>query len=159
MNFSPVQSWALASLRILIGWHFLYEGLAKLWNENWSSGPYLMDSAGWFAGIFHSVTANPNVLEIVDAVNIWGLIVIGLALMLGLFSRVALIAGIGLLVLYYLSHPPFIGAQYVAPGEGNYLFVNKTVIEMVAMFVLLALPDSNFIGLDRFLSAKTRQKP
>ena len=158
MIYTPTQIWALALLRILIGWHLLYEGLAKLWNENWSSGPYLMDSGGWFAGFFHSIAANAEVLATVDVVNIWALIFIGLALMLGVFGRVALIAGIVLLGLYYLSHPPFIDAQYAAPGEGNYLFVNKTLIEMMAMFVLLALPGDRTIGFDRFLSRKVRQE-
>ena len=157
MNQSSAQTWALALLRTLIGWHLLYEGLAKLWNENWSAGPYLMDSQGWFAGIFHSLAANADLLAIVDVANVWGLIIIGAALMLGLFSRAALIAGIVLLGLYYLSHPPFIGAQFAAPGEGNFLFVDKTLIEIAAMFVLLVVPGSQAIGLDRFLSAKARQ--
>ncbi len=156
MNQTPAQTWGLTLLRVLIGWHLLYEGLAKLWIKDWSAGPYLMDSAGWFGGIFHAMAANPDVLAIIDVVNIWALIVIGLALMLGLFSRWALIAGIVLISLYYLSHVPFINAQYAAPGEGNYLFVDKTLIEIVAMFVLLTIPAGRDIGLDRFFSQKAR---
>jgi hypothetical protein len=31
-NFSAVQRFALVMLRILIGWHFLYEGVIKAYN-------------------------------------------------------------------------------------------------------------------------------
>ena len=33
-------------LRVAIGWHFLYEGITKVLNPNWSSIGYLMDSKG-----------------------------------------------------------------------------------------------------------------
>jgi thiosulfate dehydrogenase [quinone] large subunit len=36
-NFSNRQQWALVILRLAIGWHFLYEGISKLLNPNWSS--------------------------------------------------------------------------------------------------------------------------
>jgi len=37
-------------LRIFIGWHFLYEGLAKLFSP-WSSAGYLMESQWLFSGV------------------------------------------------------------------------------------------------------------
>ena len=151
MNYTPTQTWALAILRILIGWHLLYEGVAKLWNDNWSAGPYLMSSEGWFAGLFEAMAENESLLAFVDVVNVWALILIGAALLLGLFSRYALIGGIALMSMYFLSHPPLIGSQSMA-GMGNYILVNQTLIEIVAMFVLLVVPGGQAIGLDRFLS-------
>ena len=151
MKNTSTQTWGLAILRILIGWHLLYEGLAKLLNDNWTAGPYLLSSEGWFAGLFKWLASNEALLAFVDVVNIWALILIGAALLLGLFSRIALIAGIVLLSLYFLSHPPLIGSQFLAPGVGNYVFVNQTLIEIVAMFVLLVVPGSRAIGLDRFI--------
>lgn len=141
----------LVVLRVLIGWHFLYEGLVKLVNANWSSVGYLMDSKGLFAGIFHKMAANPAMLEVVDFMNVWGLIAIGLGLILGLFTRVALYSGIALLGLYYLSHPPFVGINYALPMEGSYLLVNKILIEMVALIVLLYFPTQQYIGMDRLV--------
>ena len=141
----------LVALRVLIGWHFLYEGLVKLVNPNWSSVGFLLDSEGIFKGIFTSLANNPDVLQVVDLLNIWGLLAIGLGLVLGLFSRYACSAGIILLSFYYLSHPPFIGLVYGMPMEGSYLIVNKTLIELVALVVLLLFPTSRQIGLDRFI--------
>ncbi|MBS1231426.1 MAG: hypothetical protein H6R35_264, partial [Bacteroidetes bacterium] len=33
--------WMLTIVRIVIGWHFLYEGIAKIIAADWSSAPYL----------------------------------------------------------------------------------------------------------------------
>jgi len=145
----------LVLLRLLIGWHFLYEGIVKLLNPNWSSLGYLMDSQGFLAGFFHSLASNPNVLQVVDFLNMYGLIAIGLGLILGCFTRIATIAGILLLALYYLSHIPFIGSSYALPSDGSYLWVDKTLIELVALAVLYVLPTGKYIGLDRFIFGKS----
>ena len=154
MNNTNTQTWGLTILRVLIGWHLLFEGVTKLWNDDWTSGPYLLSSQGWFAGLFQAMAGNESLLGFVDVVNIWALILIGAALLLGLFSRIALIAGIVLLSLYFLSHPPLFSSQYLAAGVGTYVFVNQTLIEIVAMFVLLVIPGGQAIGLDRLISKK-----
>jgi len=145
------QLYSLVALRVIIGWHFLYEGMVKVINPNWSSVSYLLDSSGIFKGMFYSIASNPEILKIADFLNIWGLIAIGLGLILGAFSRISLFSGIVLLAFYYLSHPPFVGLSYSMPMEGSYLFVNKVLIELVAMIVLLLFPTSRKIGLDRFI--------
>ncbi len=145
------QIFWLVSLRVIIGWHFLYEGIIKLTNPNWSSVGYLLDSQGWFKEVFYWMANNPTLLNTIDFLNIWGLIAIGLGLILGLFTPVAISGGVILLAMYYLSHPPFIGLRYALPVEGSYLLVNKTLIEMVALVVLLFFPTGKYIGLDRLI--------
>ncbi|MCD4664664.1 MAG: DoxX family protein [Bacteroidales bacterium] len=151
LQYSTWQLTWLVILRVLIGWHFLYEGMVKLVNPNWSSVGYLLDSSGRFKEVFFSIAANPDLLKIADFLNVWGLIAIGLGLILGVFTRVATWSGIVLLGFYYLSHPPFIGLSYSMPMEGSYFIVNKVLIEMVAMIVLLIFPTGRQIGLDRFI--------
>jgi thiosulfate dehydrogenase [quinone] large subunit len=155
MNYSKTQRNLLVALRMLIGWHFLYEGIVKLWNPNWSAGGYLVDSAGIFKGLFLWMAGNPSILKIVDVLNVWGLILIGLGLILGLFTRWAVIGGIILLAFYYLSHPALINVNYALPSEGSYLFVNKNLIELVALAVLLVFPTGHLVGLDLFFRKKT----
>jgi thiosulfate dehydrogenase [quinone] large subunit len=150
-RYTSAQAGLLGALRILIGWHLLYEGVVKLWNPGWSAGGYLMDSQGAFAELFYALAANPQVLAVIDFLNVWGLILVGLGLIAGLFTRLALIGGIVLLSLYYLSHPPLIGVKYALPSEGSYLFVNKNLIEIVAMAVLLVFPTGRMRGLDGLL--------
>lgn len=138
-------------LRVLIGWHFFYEGLIKLTNPNWTSVSYLMDSQGIFSGLFRRMAADQGVLQVVDFLNVWGLMAIGLGLILGLFTRISLSAGIVLLAIYYISHPPFVGLNYALPMEGSYLVVNKILIELVAMIVLFFYPTGKYIGIDRLV--------
>jgi thiosulfate dehydrogenase [quinone] large subunit len=148
--YSNKQLTILVILRLVIGWHFFYEGLTKLLNPNWSSLAYLMDSKGPFAGIFYELASNPTILKAVDLLNAWGLLLIGLCLMVGLLEKVASISAIVLIGLYYLSHPPFIGLTFDVPGEGSYFVVNKNIIELFAIAVNLYFPNSRIIGLDRF---------
>lgn len=147
-DISAYQSFFLVLLRVAIGWHFLYEGLVKVINPDWSSFGYLMDSKGLLAGIFTFMASHKDVLQIVDLINIWGLLLVGLGLILGLFTRLSVICGIILLSLYFLSHPPLAGIQYIFPQEGSYLLVNKTLIEIIALLVLLVFPTGQMAGVD-----------
>ena len=151
LEYTKFQLFWLVTLRVIIGWHFLYEGLVKVTNPNWSSVSFLLDSQGPFKGFFYSLASNPTILHVTDQLNVWGLIAIGLGLILGLLSRWALIAGIVLLGSYYLSHPPFVGLVYDMPMEGSYLIVNRILIELLALVVLLTFPSSKEVGLDRFI--------
>jgi thiosulfate dehydrogenase [quinone] large subunit len=150
-TYSQAQLFALVALRVLIGWHFLYEGLAKIANPYWSSANYLLESKWIFSGLFTSIVGNPAALKIVDLLNEWGQITIGVGLIAGCFTQVATIAGIVLLLLYYVSTPPLVGLTYSIPTEGSYLFVNKNLIEMAALIVLALFPTGTIIGLDVFI--------
>ena len=141
----------LLCLRVAVGWHLLYEGFAKLLTPSWTSAPYLVLSRGVFSGFFHWLASSPGLVRTVDLSNIWGLILIGLALILGCFSRFASASGIVLLALYYLAHPPLIQTDYRIPLEGHYLLVNKNVIELLALLIFLVLPAGALWGLDRLM--------
>ncbi len=150
-GYSRFQTATLVILRILIGWHFTYEGLAKLTNPYWTSAGYLAESKWWLSGVFQGIAANPTLLTVVDYLNAWGLLLIGLGLMFGLFTRTATAAGMVLLFLYYVAAPPFVGYTYGMPTEGSYLVVNKVLIELVALAVALAFPTGRQFGLDRLM--------
>ena len=150
-NYSNFQLYVLVLLRVAIGWHFLYEGISKLLTPNWSSAGYLEISRWIFSDFFHWLAANPTLLKIVDLLNIWGLIIIGFALIAGLFTRWAGIAGIAMILFYYLANPPFIGLDFGVIKEGNYLVVDKNLIELLAMTIVVLFPTSSVFGLDRFV--------
>jgi uncharacterized membrane protein YphA (DoxX/SURF4 family) len=135
-----------------IGWHFLYEGLVKVLSPGWTSAPYLAESRWLFSGAFHWIAAHPAVLWVVDLLNAWGLVLVGLALLLGAFSRFAAVSGIVLLSLYYLASPPL--PSLPANGsEGSYLIVNKNLVEILALCVVAAFPARGFFGLERRVAA------
>jgi len=151
LNYTNPQLSVLVILRVLIGWHFLYEGVVKVLNPYWTSAGYLAESKWIFSPFFKFILSHPTLLHAVDLMNMWGLIAIGLGLITGCLTRVASVSGMLLLLLYYLSNPPFIGYKYSAPSEGSYLIVNKNLIELFALGVLTLFPTGNLIGLDRLV--------
>ncbi|MGW8315763.1 MAG: DoxX family membrane protein [Bacteroidales bacterium] len=140
----------LTIMRVAIGWHLLYEGLTKLLNPEWSASGYLESATGPLAPLYHAMASGDVMLVVVNILNTWGLLLIGLGLFLGLFTRVAQGSGILLLLLYYLSHPPL----FTEPGffrEGSYFIISKDFLEMVALGVLMFFPTGRFMGLDGLL--------
>ncbi len=156
--YSSGQLISLTFLRVLIGWHFLYEGLAKLYDPVWSSKPYLSGAIGPFAPVFKSMASNEALLRVADVLNVWGLILIGFGLFVGLLAKPAKIFGILLLSFYYLSYPPFAGLGINEHVEGTYWIVNKNLIEISALLILVFFPTSRITGIDRFF-LKTKRQP
>lgn len=155
-NYSRCQLTWLVVLRVAIGWHFLYEGVLKVLNPAWSSLGYLVDSAGFMSGFFNAIAGSEGTLKVVDFCNEWGLVLIGLGLILGIFTNLSAYGGMVLLALYYLSHPPVLGVDFAFPTEGNYLIVDKNLVEIIALGVLVAFPTGKIIGLDRFFVQGTK---
>ena len=147
----------LVALRIAIGWHFLYEGISKLLTPGWSAEGYLVNSTGFLAPFFRGLAIEASSLAIVNFLNIWGLILIGLGLFLGFFTKWAQFGGIFLLALYYLANPPFLGHSG-AGFEGSYLFLSKDLLELVALSVLSFFPTGLFLGMDGFLASWRKGK-
>jgi uncharacterized membrane protein YphA (DoxX/SURF4 family) len=141
------QQWGLILLRIIIGWHFLYEGIVKLMDPAWSAESFLLSVRGPLSGVFTAMASQTAVLEAVNFLNVWGLILIGSGLFLGVFARAAAYTGIVLLFFYYIAYPPFQSSSFGIPQEGHYLIFNKTFIELMALGVLALFPQTLNIGL------------
>jgi len=151
LSLNNAQFYGLVILRVVIGWHILYEGVSKLINPYWSSAAYLLDSKWIFSGIAEIIVSNPTLLTISDYVNMWGLTLVGSCLLLGMFAKKAALGGMFFISLYYLFAPPLLGLEYSRPGEGSYIIVNKNLIEICALFIVYQFPTSHLIGLDRLI--------
>ncbi|MGH9903126.1 MAG: hypothetical protein ACRD68_15070, partial [Pyrinomonadaceae bacterium] len=133
-RLSSVQQLTLVALRTLIGWHFLYEGYYKMalpaWSPAgtpltpWSSAGYLKAATGPLAPLFRK-TLDAGWTPWIDTTVKVTLLLIGLSLVLGLFTRVGAWGALLLLTLFYALAIPLTGTPQ--PGsEGTYLIVNKT---------------------------------
>lgn len=145
MNFSRSQLTSLVALRLFVGWHFLYEGVTKLYNPYWTAKSYLLSAEGWLQPFFVWLAEEP-VMGIVNATNVMLLIAIGAALMLGVLTRIAAIAGILILLLYYLAHPPLHGMSG-GFGAGSFWVVNYNMIEIAALLLVYHFPTNQYFGL------------
>lgn len=151
---TSAQTGVMVLLRLLIGWHFLYEGVIKLYSPSWTAKGYLL-SATFMEPFFHSL-AGESLISNIDTLNIAALVVVGAALILGFKTQFASLIGVGLLLMYYFAHPPFPGYP-IGPAEGSYWIVNKNLIEAVALLVIFLFPTSVAFGLERFFAKKNLQ--
>ena len=148
----------LTGLRILVGWHFLYEGVSKLMTPGWSAKLYLAGSRWIFDGVFHHMAESDTIMKVVDFMNIWGLIFIGLSLFLGLLTRWSSIAGALLLFFYFVAYPPIPGYTFGTVMEGSYLWVNKTLIEFFVLLFFTFIPVGLLFGADRLIKNWKEEK-
>lgn len=142
---------SIVLLRLFIGWHFLYEGVIKLHNPDWTAFGYLASAQGPLKPVFTALTAE-NIIGWIDALNWIALIVVGITLLLGVFEKLGALVGIGLLALYYLAHPSFPWLDQLNV-EGSYWFVNKNLIELVGCIIVFQFPTGHYFGLRRFLNS------
>lgn len=167
MRLSGFQQFCLITLRTAIGWHFAYEGFYKLmlpgWARSgeriaaWSAAGYLKGATGPFAAMFHGMAGNASMMHAVDLLVPIGLLLVGLSLMLGLLTQLGCLGALGFLTLFYLSQPPFTGMPQTG-AEGAYLYVNKNLIELIAVLTLMAFRTGAIAGLDQ-LWMRNRSRP
>ncbi len=77
----------------------------------------------------------------------WGLLILGPMLLLGLGTRLAAVAGAVMLISFYLVVPPWPGVPQ-PPGPEHSFIVNKNLIEALALLAIAALPTGSWFGLD-----------
>lgn len=138
------QKSSLFFLRITLGWMFFYAGITKVLNPQWSASGYLQ-GAKTFAG-FYQWLLQPDVLPIVNFVNEWGLTLLGIALILGVFVRVGSLLGSLLMLMYYF---PIL--QFPYPNVHSYL-VDEHIIYIAALLFLAAMRAGRIWGLENWCS-------
>lgn len=156
MDRSRLKVSVITIIRAAIGWHFLYEGLSKLFMEDWSSQTYLANASGFLSGFYHWLAGGEAMVKVVDMFNVYGLILIGLALFLGIFIRLASAAGILLLVLYYFAYPPF-GTSLFGSVEGHFYIVNRNFIEAFLLFWFVISKHQGY-GIGQLIKLEKKRK-
>lgn len=157
MAYRKPQLFFLVLLRLFIGWHFLYEGLIKLFNPAWTAQGYLQSAEGPLAPVFQWLGSD-GLLPLSNSLTIGALLFIGLSLVLGILERAGCWVGMGLLAFFYLSHPAWPGLPNAGPVEGNYFIIDKNLVELAALGVLANFPTSHLLGLAAFWRKPGLQK-
>jgi thiosulfate dehydrogenase [quinone] large subunit len=139
--------WAFT--RLSLGWVFLWAFLDKAFglghetpsSDAWISGGnptegFLSGAAGPFAGIYHEIAG----AVWVNTLFMVGLLVIGAALMLGIFMRLACAGGALMVMLMWTAS---------LPPENN-LFMDDHVIYALVLIGLALVGAGNTLGLGRW---------
>jgi len=127
-------------LRLGLGVMFFYAGLSKLLNPTWSAAGYL-NNAQTLSGLYKWF-ASPSVLPVINVINEWGLLLLGISLILGLFVRLSTVFGSVLMLLYYI---PILHFPYV--GKTAFL-IDDHVIFILALLTLNAFRAGRVYGLE-----------
>ena len=151
MKKQNLLQWTATIVRIVVGWHFLYEGIVKLFSSTWTAAPYLSGSRWILHGFFQAIVNNSVLMSITDTLNIIGLTLVGLALILGTYTRLASFCGALLMLLYFAAYPPFLGFMQGTVAEGSYLWVNRNFIELVVLLAIGLTPNGYMFGIDRLI--------
>src|SRR3989344_4293457 len=96
---NQIQKLTLFLLRISLGWMFFYTGITKVLDPQWSAAGYLQ-GAKTFTG-FYNWLLQPGILPITNFVNEWGLTLLGVTLILGVFVRLSSVLVAVLMFMYY----------------------------------------------------------
>ncbi|MFO1019772.1 MAG: DoxX family protein [Planctomycetales bacterium] len=92
----------------------------------------------------------PKKVDEIDQRSMWGLTVVGALLILGLFTRLASLAGAALITLFYLAMPPWPGVPD-PPGPEHSFIVNKNLIEVLMLLAFACMPTGRWLGLDAWI--------
>lgn len=146
VRMSPV--WLI--IRLYLGYEWLVAGLDKLGDPVWTgpnagtalsgfaqgalskTGGEHPDVTGWYAAFLENVVL-PNATVFSYLVT-WGEILVGVALIVGLFTGIAAFFG------------AFMNANYLLAGTVS----SNPVLLMLAVFVILAWRVAGYVGLDYF---------
>ncbi|MFA7286829.1 MAG: DoxX family protein [Patescibacteria group bacterium] len=122
-----IQTKLLVLLRVTLGALFVYTGLLKLFTPGWSAAGYLAGAKNFTA--LYAFLGQPGIIEWVSLINEWALTLLGVALITGLFLRVAAPLGALLMLLYYAVLPfPF--------QSPNSFLIDEHIIYALVLLVL-----------------------
>lgn len=151
-----VQLLLVVALRFMIGCHLLIKGITQIIHPEWPSLAFLLDSKENMTELSLLITSNLNVLCAADFLITWVLIILGLGLILGIYSRRAVFAGAVVLGLYYLVLPASIGLAIGLPQEGNYSLVNPDLLVALALILISIASVAKKFGLNALFDCKIK---
>ncbi len=146
-------AWSVLGLRVVMAWIFLQAGLDKLTSDDWSAGGYIDPDSGFgvtpdnpFADLFASMADS---VSMVDPLVMYGQILIGIALLLGIFVRWSAFWGFVMMVLFWMAALQG-GLTEGLPVEHGWV-VNADIVYMLLLFGLGAVGAGRVLGIDAYL--------
>lgn len=140
------QKYILTFLRVSMGWLFFYAGITKVLNPEWTSAGYLK-SAQTFSSMYEFF-ASPNVINVIDLLNQWGLTLIGLSLIFGVCVKISSILGSFLMILYYF---PILDFPYA--GDHSFI-VDDHIIYALTLILIVYFDAGKYYSFQKIFQRK-----
>lgn len=135
------QKRSIFLLRIVMGWMFLYAGITKVIDPNFSAAGYISGAKNFVW--FFNFLLQPNILPVVNFVNEWGLTLLGVALILGVAVRLSSILGAVLMIMYYLAMSTL---NFPYPNTHAFI-VDEHIIYAAGLLALAGIEAGKIWGL------------
>lgn len=119
---------------------------------------YALDIKKSLTGKDQEVPKPNSTGAILDKITMWFITIIGACILFGLFTRFSCVLAAGFLVMTYLTHPAVPWYPLPPNTEGNPLFINKNVIECLALLVIACYPTGRWLGLDAWVFCRCGNK-
>ncbi|MEK7535608.1 MAG: DoxX family membrane protein [Patescibacteria group bacterium] len=136
---STYQKVSLLLLRLGAGWLMLYAGITKVLDPSWTAAGYISSAKNFIW--FFKLVSSPFLISITNFVNEWGLTLLGISLILGIFVKYSAPLGALLMLLYYLVLP------FPMPNAHAYI-IDEHIIYIFVLLVLAASDSGRIWGLD-----------
>lgn len=158
VTFNYSETWlaySMLGLRVVMAWVFLQAGLEKLF-EGGLADPLAWSSVGFLQNAI--AEANPlrglflffaDYAAIVDPMVVFGQILIGLALLFGVFFRFAALMGAIMMAMFWTA--AWQGGLMAGFPVAHGYFVDSSFVYMLLLFGLGAWGAGRILGVDRAL--------
>ncbi len=163
IRFGYSETWiaySVLSLRLVMAYIFLSAGVQKLLDPTWTAEGFLVHAVpeGNPLGPMFTAMAE-GWLFLIDPLNVFGQILIGLALLFGVFVRVAVFFGALMMLMYWLTQ--FEAGLLAGLPVANGYVVTYHLVYALILFGLGAVGAGRILGLDASLedSDAVRQNP
>ncbi|QFU81592.1 DoxX family protein [Natronorubrum aibiense] len=138
-----LSAWAIVALRLIMGWVMFSAGWGKL-TGGFSAQGYLanVDPASPASGLYGAMAESAALMGAIDVIVPITQILIGVALIAGIFVRLAALGAATQMGLFYF------GSWDVAGG-----LVNSQLVYALVFVTLGALAAGRILGLDRYVES------
>lgn len=146
-----IERHLLLVLRLAMAWVFLYAASHQVLVPGWSASGFLAHTKT-FSWLFTPM-ASPAIAPAISFLVEYGHLLIGLSLLLGLFTRASSFAAILLMILYWMAHMdfPFI-------SNTNNFLLDEHIVYALVLGLLIATRAGHIVGLDAWASKQTMTK-
>ena len=151
------QQISIVALRFAVGWHLFLEGYGKLVASQWWAEAPLSSASGPLAPVLRRMSESPWLFVAAERTTSYGLMVLGVLLMVGLLTRTASFLAIALLAATCCPPPLPVSGFLLPNAEGTGMYVNPTLIELLGLVASFAFDSGRIAGLDVVLLRRRRE--